>query len=105
MSVSSHQGICIESQYSDLLNRLVSTMINRDFTLQKIDAYVSQIENFLNTVSSPDIQDLDIKSYLSTTTTSVQAIHFFFKEVLASKKQDQGPTDLDLSGLYRQLAL
>ena len=76
--------IFIDSPYSNLLNKVVAEMISRDYTLKAIDNYVFQIEQFLNFVSSTEIEGADFRSYIQSIKgdTSLQALHFFFKEVL-----------------------
>jgi len=78
--------VCIENQHSDILNMVVTEMVDQNYPLKAIDSYVSQIESFLNTMSS-SIDSRDLKYYLKEidTTTTVQALHFFFKEVLTKQ--------------------
>lgn len=101
-------GIQIESPYSDLLNKVVTEMINRDFTLQAIEKYVSQIEKFLKFMAESDFKDIDVRAYLKSinSDSSLQALHFFFREVLASTRQEisKAPSEA-LEGLYPQLAV
>ena len=111
--VGLNSGICIESQYSDLLNKVVSVMVNRDFTLKTIDNYVTQIEGFLEKMGADEMDYVDMRSYLNAikSDSSFQAIHFFFKEVLGPQKQDPNKPKpapkavLCADGLYRQIAI
>lgn len=79
-------AVCIENQHGELLNMVVSEMVNQDYTLKSIDNYVSQIESFLNTMSS-SIDQRDLKYYLKEveSNSTLQALHFFFKEVLTKQ--------------------
>lgn len=99
-------GIYIESPYGELLNKVVTEMIDRDFTLQAIEKYVSQIEGFLNFMAGPDFRDADIRAYLKTvqSDSSLQALHFFFKSVLASIKQGSDLSD-GLDNLYPKITV
>ncbi len=76
--------VCIETQHADLLNRVVSEMVDKNYPLKSIDSYVFQIENFLNIMTSSNMETTDIKSYLNNikSDTSLQALHFFFREIL-----------------------
>jgi len=58
--------IFIDSPYSNLLNKVVAEMISRDYTLKAIDNYVFQIEQFLNFVSSTEIEGADFRSYIQS---------------------------------------
>ncbi len=83
-------SIYIEApNHSDLLNMMVSEMVNQNYTLKSIDTYVSQIETFLNTLSG--METTDIKSYLSRikSDSTIDAIHFFFRDILANFEQNK----------------
>jgi len=83
--------INIDGPYGNLLNKMVSEMASREYNLKTIESYVLQMENFLSTISSPNIDISDLKIYLNRTLSSstLEALHFFFREVLPSTTQEQ----------------
>ena len=81
-------GITIEGRYGPILNQVVNEMVRRDFTLKTIENYVHQIEDFLNMMGKEAVQHSDIKSYMNSVKSysSLQALHFFFKEVIGTSQ-------------------
>ena len=85
-------GITIEGRYGPILSQVVSEMVRRDFTLKTIENYVIQIEDFLNTMGKESIEHSDIKTYMNSikSYSSLQALHFFFREILSNQNKGTG---------------
>ena len=83
-------GIVIEGRYGPILNQVVNEMVRRDFSLKTIENYVQQIEDFLNTMGKESVAHSDIKTYMNSikSHSSLQALHFFFREILTNQTKD-----------------
>ncbi len=105
----------IEGPYGTVLSKMMYEMVRKDYPLNEIESYITNIEKFLTLIASPNMDISDVKMYLTRTisSTSVEALHFFFREVLASLPQETGyperPADRNLNlqedSLYQVLTV
>ena len=82
--------LSIDGPYGNLLNKMVSEMASKEYSLKTIEAYVLNMEKFLSTISSPNIDLSDLRIYLNRTLSgsTIEALHFFFREVIAPTTQE-----------------